>query len=173
MAADRAKAVREARKLLETAAVRMPPVPVERIARSLSVRVQYVPFDGDLSGMAHIKNGVPIIGVNALHHPNRQRFTIAHELGHIQLHRRLIETEVHLDQGSLRRDALAAAGIDPTEIEANSFAAELLMPEALLHAVLDGRTVDLEDDEAIGGLARKFKVSEAAMRFRLDAASNG
>lgn len=173
MTADTARAVREARKLLEEAGVVAVPVAVERIARSHQVRIQYAPFDGDLSGMAYIKNGVAIIGVNALHHPNRQRFTIAHELGHIRLHRPVIEKEVHLDQGSLRRDALAAAGTDSKEIEANTFAAELLMPHTLLTAVLDGRTIDLEDDDSVAALAKKFKVSQAAMRFRLDTKAIG
>ncbi|GLS37300.1 hypothetical protein GCM10010869_28930 [Mesorhizobium tianshanense] len=67
----------------------------------------------------------------------------------------------------MRRDALAAAGTDPTEIEANTFAAELLMPTDLLMAALDGHSVDLEDDAAIGSLAKRFRVSEAAIRYRL------
>lgn len=163
------KARREARQLFQDAKVIVPPVPVDRIARSLHVRVQYVPFDGDLSGMAYVKDGVPIIGVNSLHHPNRQRFTIAHELGHIQLHRSIIEAAIHLDKGSLKRDALAAKGTDAYEIEANAFAAELLMPQNLLATALGERTIDLEDDEAIAALAKRFRVSEAAMRFRFEA----
>jgi Zn-dependent peptidase ImmA (M78 family) len=53
------------------------------------------------------------------------------------------------------------------EIEANTFAAELLMPADLLLGTLGGRSIDLEDDEAVASLAKRFKVSEAAMRFRL------
>jgi Zn-dependent peptidase ImmA (M78 family) len=111
---------------------------------------------------------VLIVGVNTLHAPNRQRFTLAHELAHIQLHRHELERAVHVDRGSLRRDELAAAGIDPIEIEANTFASELLMPTDLLVAALKGRSVDLEDDEAVAALAKRFKVSEAAMRYRLN-----
>src|SRR6267142_2785386 len=47
------------------------------------------------------------------------------------------------DRGSLRRDALASAGTDPTEIEANTFAAELLMPTDLLMAALSERSYGL------------------------------
>lgn len=168
MPSDKERARESARGLLTQYRVLSAPVPVERIAKSLGAKVQYSPFDGDLSGMAFIKDGIPIIGVNSLHHPNRQRFTLAHELAHIQLHRPQIEAAVHIDKGSLRRDALAAAGTDPTEIEANAFAAELLMPEFLLAAELNGRTVDTEDDEMIRSLAKRFKVSEAAMRFRFE-----
>ena len=81
-------------------------------------------MDDELSGLACIRDDVPIIGINALHAPNRQRFTLAHELAHVRLHRHELEHAVHVDRGSLRRDALAAEGVDPIEIEANSFAAE-------------------------------------------------
>lgn len=166
--ADRQKAREAARQLLVQHAVKSAPVPVERIARELGVRVEYAPLDGELSGLAHVREGVPIVGINTLHAPNRQRFTLAHELAHVQLHSPELEHAVHVDRGSLRRDGLAASGTDPTEIEANTFAAELLMPRELLLPMLEGKSVDLEDDEAIAALARRFRVSEAAMRFRLD-----
>lgn len=143
------------------------PVPVERIIKGLGVRIEYAPLDGELSGLAFIRDGVSIIGVNSLHAPNRQRFTLAHELGHTQLHRAELEAAVHVDKGSLRRDTISSEGIDPVEVEANAFASEFLMPQHLLEAVLAGKIVDLEDDETIASLAKRFRVSEAAMRYRL------
>ena len=88
--------------------------------------------------MIYIKDGVPIIGVNSLHHPNRQRYTIAHELGHLELHRQLITSEVHVDKGFpvLMRDPKSATGTELHEIEANQFAAELLMPRTLIEQAL-------------------------------------
>jgi Zn-dependent peptidase ImmA (M78 family) len=164
---DKSRARNEAKALLDEFGVASAPVPVERIAKSLRVRLDYAPLDGELSGLAYIRDGIAIIGINTLHAPNRQRFTLAHELAHVRLHRPVLEQAVHVDRGSLRRDALAAAGVDATEIEANTFAAELLMPESLLKAALEGQSVDLEDDEAVAALAKRFRVSEAAMRFRL------
>ena len=165
--AQRDKARKAARRLLMQYGVKGPPVPVERIAKSLGVRLEYAPLDDELSGLAHIRDGVAIIAINTLHAANRQRFTLAHELAHIQLHHDELERVVHVDRGSLRRDALAAAGVDPIEIEANAFAAELLMPKALLESALQGRSVDLEDDSAVLVLTKRFRVSDAAMRYRL------
>ena len=162
------KAREAAQELLDQYGIKRPPVPIERIAKSLGIRMEYAPLDGELSGLAYIRDGVPIVGINTLHAPNRQRFTLAHELAHVQLHRHELERAVHVDRGSLRRDALASAGVNPIEIEANTFAAELLMPTDLLISVLAGRSVDLENDKAVVALAKRFRVSGAAMRYRLN-----
>jgi Zn-dependent peptidase ImmA (M78 family) len=167
MGADKQGARRAAREVVEKFAVKTAPVQVERIARVMKVRVQYAPLDGDLSGMVSIQEGVAIIGVNSLHHPNRQRFTLSHELGHLCLHQSVLEGSVHVDKQILNRDALTEAGTDVLEIEANAFASELLMPEVLLTAVLGPRSIAFDDDDIIASLAKKFRVSDAAMRFRL------
>ncbi len=164
---DKKRARAKARDLLELHGVVAPPVPIERIAKALGVRVEFAPLDEELSGLAYVKDGVPIVGINTLHNPARQRFTLGHELAHVQLHREILESAVHVDRGSLRRDALAASGVDATEIEANAFAAEFLMPTGLLQAALGDRAMDLEDDKAIASLAKRFRVSDAAMRYRL------
>jgi Zn-dependent peptidase ImmA (M78 family) len=174
MAARTKFARREARRLCETYGVAAPPVAVDRIAKSLGIQVRYAPFDEPLSGISCIKDGIAIIGVNSLHIPPRQRFTLAHELAHIQLHRTLLENQVHVDTGTLRLSIPMKAfapitGVGEMEIEANAFASELLMPHSLLHAALTGRAGDLEDDEMIETLARRFRVTEAALRFRLQA----
>lgn len=160
---------RRVRALLQEHEVTAPPVPVERIARGLSVQLRFSPLDNELSGMVFVKDGTPIIGVNAIHHPNRQRFTIAHECGHLILHRDQVSKEVHVDKGfpMLMRDAAAAAGVNEMEIEANLFAAELLMPESLLTEALGNTPFDIDDDATVSALARRFRVSLSAMQFRL------
>jgi Zn-dependent peptidase ImmA (M78 family) len=164
------KAAREAaQKILAEFHVRSAPVPVERIIKARSIVLQYAPLDEELSGMAYIKDGVAIIGVNALHHPNRQRFSAAHELAHHVLHVPEITAAVHIDKGFrvLHRDGLAAQGTDPVEIDANAFASELLMPRQFLIEAVSDSGLDLDDEAAIESLARKFRVSPSAMRNRL------
>jgi Zn-dependent peptidase ImmA (M78 family) len=163
---DTDAAIAKADELIKRLGVTTAPVPVERIARRLSVQVRYAPFDGDISGMSYVKDGVSIIGVNNLHHPNRQRFTLAHEIGHVLLHARELRRQVHLDRVPLYRDAVSTSGKDARERTANAFASELLMPRVLLDMVADA-SLDLEDEEAVARLARKFRVSVAAMHFRL------
>lgn len=167
--ADPNRAREAARAILREFGVSAPPVPVERIIKSRKIVLQYAPLEGDLSAMAYIRDGVGIIGVNALHHPNRQRFSAAHELGHHVLHASDISQAVHVDKGIrvLFRDDVSALGTEPIEIEANAFASELLIPGELLAAALSGGGVDLEDEEGIDALARRFRVSPAAVRFRL------
>lgn len=168
-AADVSRARAAARALLQDFGVAAPPVPIERIIKSRKIVLQYAPLEEDLSGTAYIKDGVGIIGINALHHPNRQRFSAAHELAHHILHDQEIRQAVHVDKGIriLFRDDIASLGTEPMEIEANAFASELLIPGPLLAAAVEGGGIDLEDEAAIKTLARRFRVSSAAMRFRL------
>lgn len=159
-----------AKAVLAEFGVENAPVPVERIIKRRNIKVQFSPLDKELSGMALIKDGVAIIGVNALHHPNRQRFTMAHELGHHVMHCEAITGTVHVDKGFamiLMRDDLASQGTDRMEIQANAFASELLMPESILEKMLDVSSVDLDDTESLQAIARKFKVSLSALQYRL------
>lgn len=169
MRANPKRARGAARTILQNFGVKTVPVPIERIIKSKSIILQYAPLEDDLSGMAYIKDGVGIIGVNALHHPNRQRFSAAHELGHHELHPDELRKAVHVDKGFrvLLRDDVSSQGIDPLEIEANVFASELLMPLEFLKSTLDAGGLDLDDDAGIEALARKFRVSASAMRYRL------
>src|SRR5689334_9073653 len=153
---------------LKTAGI---PVPVEKIAKMLGAELRYSPLNVELSGMVFVKDGTPILGVNALHHPNRQRFTIAHEIAHLRLHREHITNTVHVDKGFrvsiLRRDATSAAGTERLEIEANQFAAALLIPRKILDHVLAETRIDIDDEAGLESCAKKFKVSKATLEFRI------
>lgn len=169
MSARKRDAQLAAREVLKEFGVSRAPVPIERIIKARNIVLEYAPLEEELSGMAYIQDDVSIIGINALHHPNRQRFSAAHELAHHVLHSDAIRGAIHVDKGLrvLRRDGVSSEGIDPLEIEANAFAAELLMPQDLLLQACDADGLDIEDDAGIEKLARKFRVSASAMRFRL------
>jgi Zn-dependent peptidase ImmA (M78 family) len=157
-----------AAEVLKEAGVTTKPVPVDAIAQQKGIALRYMPLDESLSGMIFMQNGVPTVVVNSLHHANRRRFTVAHELGHFEFHMAAIGSDVHVDKRFLARDANSSTGFDMKEIEANRFAAELLVPRAMLIEELRGRTVDLEaDDELLGELAEAFGVSRQMMAIRV------
>jgi Zn-dependent peptidase ImmA (M78 family) len=159
-----------ARGLLIKARIAEPPVPVERLAEEAGALISYQPFEAqDISGLLYRAAGAaPVIGVNSNNPKVRQRFTIAHELGHLTLHQGhdlILERLIRLNF----RDATNSTASDEEEIEANRFAAELLMPQDFLeHALttlLQGRP--LSDLELVRRLARRFEVSQSAMEYRL------
>lgn len=159
--------------ILSQFSIRTPPVPVDKIARGLGAQLRFSPLDEELSGMIYISENTPIIGINSLHHPNRQRFSIAHEIAHLVLHRPLISGKVHVDKEfpiqfrTLNRDAISALGSEKIEIEANQFAAELLMPSAWLIQALAGKPFDIDNEGPLEELAKKFKVSRQALEYRI------
>jgi len=159
-----------AQQVLDRLGIKIIPTPVEKIAKALGAQIRFAPFDNELSGMIHIKDGVPIIGVNSLHHPNRQRFTIAHELGHLDLHSDMITSSVHVDKAfpALMRDENSSTGTEKIEIEANQFASALLMPRALIDEALARRPqFDIEDEGPLEEMARTFRVSQQALLYRI------
>lgn len=139
---------------------------IESIARSLGVKVLYEDLDSDVSGILVIKDSQPTIFVNASDHRNRQRFTIAHEIGHFLLHKR---EGVHVDRDYTvaYRNTKSAMGEEGEEIEANQFAAELLMPAEGIVRFLKKHETEKITDLTVEKLANFFEVSEQAMTIRL------
>lgn len=154
----------DVKKLLKQAQVTKPPVPVERIAEHLGLDVRYAPFEGDLSGALVRTDGEAYIGVNSFHHSNRQRFTIAHEIAHFILHKGL---RVHIDKEFWVnwRDEELSKAVKWQEIEANKYAAELLMPTDFV--IRDINKLKRLDKQAMQILAKRYKVSPQAMQITL------
>jgi Zn-dependent peptidase ImmA (M78 family) len=166
-------------RLLEETGQHNPPIDPQAIARRLNASVREAAHDDQMSGFLYKDpaSGETIIGINKSHSPARRRFTTAHELGHLILH---AFDSIHVDKagygsgfGQLKlRDGRSSAGIDPEEIEANFFAAELLMPAAMLEKDLEACPyLDLLDERAFGPmlqeLAKRYKVSPQALSIRL------
>jgi Zn-dependent peptidase ImmA (M78 family) len=100
------------------------------------------------------------IYVNVTHSPLRARYTIAHELGHYFLHkdfREFVDPELNLYRCQIGEQESNERAM---EIQANMFAASLLMPVELLST----RFASVRD---VGQLAREFRVSRSAMGIRI------
>lgn len=157
---------RRAQQLLENQVG--PPVDLKLVADVVDAEIRYLDLKDDISGILYRQKDHRVIVVNKNHAPARQRFSIAHEVGHLALHR---GEEVHVDQGFRinLRDPRSATAEDAEEIEANAFAANLLMPSAWLHRDVKDETLDLADETEIKRLAERYGVSKQAMIFRLAA----
>jgi Zn-dependent peptidase ImmA (M78 family) len=68
---------------------------------------------------------------------------------------------------TFRRDEVSSTGDDREEVEANQLGAALLMPRELVQLEIKKHDLDLDDEDAISFLAKRFQVSVAAMTNRL------
>ncbi|SRR5258708_33215819 len=151
--------------LLQKYRLQHPPVPVEQVAKKMGILICPLPASDDISGALVKKDGHVVIAVNPAHHKNRQRFTIAHELGHYIFHQGL---EEHVDQNfrvNWRRAADSKQCINWQEVTANRFAGELLMPTRFLMGDLD--TLRDINKRIVTLLALRYQVSPEAMKIRL------
>jgi Zn-dependent peptidase ImmA (M78 family) len=167
---------KRAHVLLEQMGITEPPVDVDKVARGLGYKVVFKYFDDDeLSGTVFTDVGGSItLGINTFHAPVRQRFSIAHEIGHAQMHiaGKQANDELFVDPPArtLFRDGKASLGEYKQEIEANQFAAALLMPADFVsrlgsHLVKTNPSISVA--EIVESLARGFEVSTQAMKYRL------
>jgi Zn-dependent peptidase ImmA (M78 family) len=153
---------RRATKLLHDYDEFSPPVDVESLARSLGISVNFEELDSDVSGLMLIEDGSVKVAINEAHHRHRRRFTLAHEIGHMLLH--ATGDRVFVDRRFFRNE-WSSSGELREEIEANAFAAALLMPELLIREHVDARAGITDID--VFRLATQFAVSEQAMTLRL------
>ncbi|PKM94243.1 MAG: peptidase [Firmicutes bacterium HGW-Firmicutes-1] len=111
-----------------------------------------------MSGATLFNDGMLLMFINSAYTLGHQRFTAAHELGHIVLHLEKIK-EVHL----LKKD-------ETLEREADLFATEFLMPvngvTEMFYKLVDVEPLDVTLDDIII-MHNYFKVSFKAMLKRL------
>jgi Zn-dependent peptidase ImmA (M78 family) len=136
-----------ARRLLKDAKAKDVPISLYKIIEYLKpeheLEVVRFPLES-VDGILVVVEDQPTIGFNPSMAWVRRRFTIAHEIGHLLLGHTC--TDPDLDN-------------DP-EAEANQFAAELLMPLALLK-------IDYKAKPSPDYLAQKYIVSREAMIIHL------
>lgn len=150
-------------------------VDVKMIAQKKGINLIEYDFGDDISGVLLYDGNEATIGFSKNNGYNRQRFTIAHELGHFILgHQRkgvFVDTPEKYFTPKFR-NRISETGEDKQEVEANAFAAALLMPRELVLQVIDkiksqhlylGENYNWTDQ-----LAGFFGVSPQAMLFRLN-----
>lgn len=139
------------------------PVKVGALAEALGLIVTRTPLAPKISGLIRPNPEAPAgfeIRVNKYESPERQRFTVAHEIGHYLLHRDDIGAGVV--DSVLYRSSLTSR----KETEANKMAAAIVMPEDRVSrelVALGGRREEGVAEE----LARIFRVSLPAMKVRI------
>jgi len=144
------------KQLLLSLKITNPPIPEDKIAKALGLEIIYYPFPQEMSGLLVKDKELKAIGINQNQHPHRQRFSIAHEIGHYKLNH---TDELFIDLFGL--DYTDHKPANPNfEQEANQFAAELLIPYDMIIR-------DTKQTKDVKTLAKKYDVSEQAMLIRL------
>lgn len=157
-------------EILDMLCMNEPPFNPFHIARKLNLNVQTT-LDYDKLGtegqISVDKNNEPIIWVNPIKSEVRQRFTLAHEIGHLANDVLPKMDNPIIDEYETLYRSNAYGGI---ETEANRFAAKLLMPlKPLENFIQEQRknNPNLNAKEAIELIAAKFEVSKQAVFYRL------
>ena len=161
-ASDATRCRRTARAVLHECGVGALPINPEEICRKKGIHYSHEnDFPAGYWGALLRENGDFVILVSASCPTMRsRRFSTGHELGHYHL-------EGHLA-------ALLSSGIhysgpphkatEPLELEANVFAAELLMPEPLISPIVDGADIGLASVRVIAERC-ETSLTSAAIRY--------
>lgn len=181
-----------ARKTLEFAGYESGAVDLVQICRSLSIELQFAErdvFDANgfvVLGSANFSRRVIVI--NSHSRETRERFTIAHEIGHFQLnHEQYLLAESIIEQDlRITRERRESSSHERLEYQANAFSAELLLPdyEFLKKTAHFRRDLDMRDrghgyiyvdnqhlnysiyDELLVRLSNYFEVSKTAIEVK-------
>lgn len=143
----------QARQIIKALGITAPPVVLRDVVLHLRKRYDITVLPWTLgaktSGVNANDGESCTIAYNVAQHPHHQRFTVGHELGHFLMGH--ADDMVGYDLGSK----------DPHEIEANQFAAELLIPSEFLKTDLVNGIKDVES------LAAKYNVSTEALWWKV------
>lgn len=148
------------------------PKPVVKIAKDLNIRVfGTASFEDDHSGSIARENGEYVIYVNKNHPVTRQRFTIAHEIGHFLEHKSHLDSGTEFEDGVKRKVSNGEGHLERRsgvlmsteqigmEKKANEIAADILMPKEEFIEIWN-------QYDTIEEVAEIFGVSDAAVAVR-------
>ncbi len=152
------EAKNSAEELLKQYDIKEPVVPIFDIAIKEGIELKFVKMPEQLKNVAGFIDSVKkMMFVNKEDSPNRQTFTVAHELAHHILKHETDKYEILLRMTT-------SIEKNPLEKEANCFAANILVPYKMLSKIMRKYSLSRFDIKA---LAKIFGVSEELMRYRL------
>ena len=148
-----------------------------------------ITFDDMPTGtLGHISfdDSVITLSNGILEDEHRRNFTLAHELGHLYLHKELMQRYIktHMDYEERYSKELPDQIIQRLEIQANLFASFLLLPKERFYSsllllfkkysittyrlYLDHQLCNIRDvNNIIGALSKEFNVSKEMVKMRL------
>lgn len=129
----------------------------ELIEETFGADVAVVELDAGFDGLAAMTEDVKLILLATTSNPARQRFTLAHELGHLLFGD---DQDIHLDRDILDK----AQQKDPSEQRANAFASAFLMPEEALREAVRSTGLTRGSHAA---MACDLMVTPTALAYRL------
>lgn len=141
------------------------PIQIEKTVEYYGINIEKVDMPHGQAGVIEIANDAAGMVINKQDSYVRQRFTIAHELGHFISCRYQGKTDRISESNDVlqySRNEDSSSGFDPEEVFANKFAASILMPKIKI------MEIDKIDTLTIDELALLFEVSTQAMRYRLE-----
>jgi Zn-dependent peptidase ImmA (M78 family) len=150
-------------KMIAEFQLKGPPVDIALLIRERGLKLVCSEADGALSGQLFPDQREVFVNTHN-RHLHRQRFTMAHELGHWEL-RHYLEDELQADSMGFEGafDGLGQSeGRSPIEIEANTFAAEILIPGAWIKR--ERRPLAPGRADQLGNV---YQVSREAMFYQL------
>lgn len=109
------------------------PIDLNKICEYFNIKIKYKPLK-EADGYFILKNGLKIIALkDTLKNSVKERFTVAHELGHYLLPGHDCKTLCKFKDS----DYIARNKYNTKEKEANAFAAQLLMPDIFIKETLE------------------------------------
>jgi len=149
-----------AEQLIKDCHIDTPPVLINTIVQHLHKTLGYQIYcrSSELSDKfsGQIAKSGKTVGImyNKNHHQVRQRFTVAHEIGHLMLEHGIVISDY--------KEVIDFKTQSPIEVEANIFGAELIMPGFILRKYLKKKYT-----ESVKKLSEVFNVSEEAMWYKV------
>lgn len=157
---NKTTAINKAKEIIRDLLMEEPShIDIEAIAYKREAIIKEEPMkgaDGRLAiygsqGLITVRDDIPEQG--------RKRFVMAHELGHYELHRTIVPHFLCSEDDFLKWNA----DNQHLEVEANYFAAEILMPEDIFRKLASGKAFSIE---LIETLRKLFSVSLTASAIR-------